>query len=102
MKDRWPEDWLIWSFIGDAYAKLARYDEAVEHYKKAAGLEPAPRYTDNWISIAEIRTIQKRWAEAAEAYDHVAEIQRSDWNMEEDSAGVQKIRRKAQEMRSKI
>lgn len=102
MKDRWPEDWLIWSFIGDAHAKLARYDEAVEYYKKAAELEPAPRYCDNWISIAEIRTIQKRWVEAAEAYDHVVEIQKNDWNMEEDSAGVQKIRRKAREMRSKL
>ena len=101
MKDRWPEDWLIWSFLGDAHAKLARYDEAVEYYRKAAELEPAPRYTDNWISIAEIRTIQKRWAEAAEAYDHVAEIQKNDWSMEEDSFGVQKSRKKAQEMRSK-
>lgn len=101
MKDKWPDNWVIWSCIGDCYAKNSRYDEAVEHFKKGIELEPAPRYTDNWISIAEIRTIQKRWAEAAEAYDHVAEIQKSDWNMEEDSFGVQKSRRKAQELRSK-
>lgn len=101
MKDKWPENWIIWSCVGDCYAKASRYDEAVEHYKKAAELEPAPRYTDNWISIAEIRTIQKRWAEAAEAYDRVAEIQKNDWNMEEDSFGVQKTRKKAREMREK-
>lgn len=101
MKDKWPDNWVIWSCVGDCYAKAGRYDEAVEHYKKGAELEQAPRYTDNWISIAEIRTIQKRWAEAAEAYDHVAEIQKNDWNMEEDSFGVQKTRKKAQEMRSK-
>lgn len=101
MKDRWPEDWLIWSFIGDAHAKLARYDEAVEYYKKSAELEPTPRYTDNWLSIAEILTIQKRWAEAAAAYDKVAEIQMSDWSKDEDSFWVQENRKKAQELRTK-
>ena len=101
MKDKWPDNWVIWSCIGDCYAKNSRYDEAVEHFKKGTELEPVPRYTDNWISIAEIRTIQKRWAEAAEAYDHVAEIQKNDWNMEEDSFGVQKSRKKAQELRSR-
>ncbi len=101
MKDKWPDNWIIWSCVGDCYAKASRYDEAVEHYKKGAELEQAPRYTDNWISIAEIRTIQKRWTEAAEAYDRVAEIQIGDWNMAEDSFGVQKSRKKAQEMRNR-
>ncbi len=101
MKDRWPEDHCIWSRIGDGYAKAGRYDRAVEHYQKGAEMEQAPRSADNWVSIAEIRTIQKRWEEAAQAYDRVAEIQRQDWNMEEDSFGVQKIRRKAQELRSR-
>lgn len=101
MKEKWPDEWIIWSCVGDCYSRACRYDQAVEHYKKAAELEPAPRYTDNWLSIAEIRIIQKRWAEAAEACDHVVEIQMKDWKMEEDCFEVQKYIKKAMELRAK-
>ena len=96
-----PDNWFVWSSMGDVRVKQCRYDEAIGHFKKAAGLEPAPRYTDNWLSIAEILTIQKRWAEAAAAYDKVAEIQMSDWSKDEDSFWVQENRKKAQELRTK-
>lgn len=101
MKERWPENWVVWSCIGDGLVKVCRYDEAVEHYRKAAELEPAPRYIDNWVSIAEIRAIQKRYDEAADAYDQVADIQIQDAHMSEDAFYVQKYRRLAQELRRK-
>ena len=101
MKDKWPDNWAIWSCVADCYVKICRYDEAVEHYLKAAELEPVPRYIDNWASIAEIRKIQKCYADAADAYDMVAEIQIRDANMAEDSFYVQENRRLAQELRSK-
>lgn len=101
MRDKWPEDWITWSCIGDAYVKLCRYEEAVENFEKAAALEQAPRYIDNWESIAEIRTIQKRWAEAADAYDKVADIQTKEWSMDEDGFAVSKYRKLAQEMRNR-
>lgn len=99
MRDRWPESWITWSCIGDAYVKQCRYDEAVENYEKAASLEATPRYIDNWESIAEIRQIQGRYAEAAAAYDKVADIQTKDWNMAEDGFAVCKYRNLAQKMR---
>ena len=100
MKDRWPDSWVIWSCVADCYVKPCRYDEAVEHYRRAAELEPPPRYIDNWASIAEIRRIQKRYAEAAAAYDMVADIQIQDANMAEDAFHVRKNRRLAQQLRS--
>jgi len=100
MKEQWPEKWVVWSCIGDGLVKLCRYDEAVEHYRKAAELERAPRYIDNWLSIAEIRRIQKRNQEAAEAYDMVAEIQIQDGGLAEDAFEVQKNRALAQELRN--
>lgn len=101
MKDKWPDNWAVWSCVADCYVKLCRYDEAEAHYLKAAELEPAPRYIDNWASIAELRTIQKRWAEAADAYDMVADIQIRDGNMAEDAFCVQKNRGLAQELRGR-
>jgi tetratricopeptide (TPR) repeat protein len=99
MRDKWPEDWITWSCIGDAYVKMCRYDEAVVNFEKAAALEVAPRYIDNWESIAEIRAIQKRYAEAAEAYDKVADIQTGEWNMSEEGFAVRKYRDLARKMR---
>ena len=101
MKDKWPDNWIIWSCIADCYVKICRYDDAVEHYLKAAELEPVPRYIDNWASIAEIRQIQKRFKDAADAYDMVADIQVTDGNMAEDAFPVQKNRLLAQELRNK-
>ena len=47
-----------------------------------------------------IRRIQKRYAEAADAYDMVADIQIQDANMAEDAFHVRKNRRLAQQLRS--
>ena len=101
MKDTWPEDWIVWSCVADGYVKTCRYDEAVEHYLKAAELEPEPCYIDNWVSIAEIRRIQKRYGEAADAYDRVADIQVRDANMSEDDFYVKENRNLARELRGK-
>ncbi len=77
--DGGPKSWIIWSVLGDARVKDCRYEEALDCYHKAAELEPPPRYIDNWDSIAQINEMLSRWDKAAEAYEQVLNIYRTDW-----------------------
>lgn len=77
------DKWLVLSCMGDAMVKLCRYDEAVDYFTRAAELESAPRYIDNWDSIGQIRQMQGRCDEAARAYERVLEIYRDDWKITE-------------------
>ncbi len=80
---KWPDDWLVWSSMGDVRAKQCRYEEAIEYFKKAAEMEPAPRFIDNWDSIAQLNELLERWGDAAEAYEKVLAIYRDDWQIVE-------------------
>ncbi len=88
-----PDSWIVWSCLGDARVKECRYEEALTCYEKAAQLEPAPRYIDNYDSIAQICELQGRWAEAAAAYEKELEIYREDWN-EADSFYQEQVKQK--------
>ncbi|MBQ8640221.1 MAG: helix-turn-helix domain-containing protein [Lachnospiraceae bacterium] len=83
MVETFRDSWFAWSSRADAYAKRADYDRAIENYKKAIELEQAPRYTDNYESIGQICVLKGDWAGAVDAYEHVIEILRSDWNQKE-------------------
>lgn len=78
-----PDSWIAWSCFGDARVKQCRYEDALVCYEKAAALESAPRYIDNWDSIAQINEMLGRWSEAAGAYERVLEVYREDWQITE-------------------
>lgn len=73
------DEWIVWSTLGDARVKACRYPEALDCYHKAAELEQAPRYVDNWDSIAQIHELLGNWQEAAAAYEQELAIYREDW-----------------------
>ena len=77
----YADDWMAQLHLGDCMARLCIYDEAVEHYRRALALQPRPRYTDAPRSIAQIRGIQGRWAEAAQALDEVLALLRDEWGV---------------------
>ena len=83
MLDENPDSWFAWSCMGDARVKQCRYEDALVCYKKAAQLETAPRYTDNWDSIGQINEMLGRWGDAAAAYEKVLEIFQEDWQTTE-------------------
>ena len=96
-----PGNWLVWSSMGDARVKQCRYEEAIEHYKKAAELEPAPRYIDNWDSIGQINEMLGRWGDAAAAYERVLDIYREDWK-ETDGFWVEQVQAKILQCKAKM
>lgn len=77
----YPDEWCAQLNMGDCMARLGRYDEAVNYYRKAVEIQPCPRFTDAPLSIAHIREIQGRYQEAAEAMDEMLKILREDWNI---------------------
>ena len=97
MVEKYADDWLAWSYRGDAYAALGRYDEAVESYRKSTTLQRPPRFTDNHLSIARIALIRKDYAQAAESYRNIMELIRTDWHIQEGSA-LQRFEQLAKEM----
>lgn len=86
MTEKYPGDWIVWSCLGDAFAKRADYAAALADYRRAAELDTAPRLADNWDSIAQICTIIGDRASAAEAYKNVLSILRDDWGMTEGAS----------------
>lgn len=69
--------------LASLYAKRGMYKTAIETYHKAAELEPAPRYVDNYLSIAQLSALIGDRQGAIDAYQKVIEISREDWDMHE-------------------
>lgn len=81
MKEQFAHDWLASAYCGDFYARSGSYEEAIKCYENALTLQPAPRYIDSLLCMAEIRVIQKRFAEAAGYYRRTVELLKSEWNI---------------------
>lgn len=75
--------WFAWAVRADAYAKKARYPEAIAAYRRAVALQKPPRFTDNEDSIAQLCLLCGDADGAIEAYERVIEIMREDWGMTE-------------------
>ncbi|MCM1264196.1 MAG: helix-turn-helix domain-containing protein [Butyrivibrio sp.] len=83
MSEQFADDWLAQLNMADSLAHMCRYDEAVIYYKKGFELQPKPRYTDSWLSMAQIYEIQGKYEEAIQAWENVALICREEWNIKE-------------------
>ena len=68
--------------MGSIHAKLGRYDEAVEFYKKSIPLRRRPRFTDCEDAIAQIYEIQGNIAGAIEMQKALRDIVVEDWTSE--------------------
>lgn len=81
MTEDYADDWRAWSVRADAYAKQARYEEAIEAYREAAARQTPPRLTDNEDSIAQCCELKGDPQGAMAAYERVIAILREDWNL---------------------
>ncbi len=84
MTSGFNEDWLAWAYSGDFYARYAKYDNAVKCYKRSIELQPAPKYIDSMLCIAQIGAITKDYTLASEYYRKAATLLKTDWNSDGD------------------
>lgn len=83
MTDEYPDTWLSWSARAEAYARYGFYDKALECYRQSGAVRNPPRVVDDELCIAHILEIKGDWAGAAEQYERIIDIMKSDWNRDE-------------------
>ena len=77
-----PEKSQVWHEMGSIHAKLGRYTEAVEYYKKAMPLRRKPRWTDCEDAISQIYEIQGNIAGAIDMQKAMRTVILEDWTTE--------------------
>ncbi len=82
MTEHSPEKSQVWHEMGSIHAKLGRYDEAVEFYKKAMPLRCSPRWTDCEDAISQICLIRGDISGAIEMQKQMKRIVQEDWTTE--------------------
>lgn len=82
MTEHSPEKSQVWHEMGSIHAKLGRYDEAVEYYKKAMPLRKAPRFTDCEDAISQICLIKGDIPGAIEMQKQMRAVVVEDWTDE--------------------
>ncbi len=82
MTENNPDEWIVWAQYGDVMAKLCRYEEAIEYFKKAMPMRPKPRFIDCEEAVAHICEIQGNYQDAIEMNRQALQIIREDWTTE--------------------
>ena len=82
MLDKYPQKEQVWHEMGSIHAKLGRYEQAVEYYKKSIPLQTRPRFTDCEDAISQIYEIQGNIPGAIEMQKAVRAIIVEDWTTE--------------------
>lgn len=76
----WPDNWMVQFSMGDAMARMGRYEEAKNYYRKALDIQKAPRYTDAATSIAQVCELQGDCLGAIAAHEEELAILASEWD----------------------
>jgi len=75
-----PDDWKVWNFAGDTFAKACLYDKAIACYEHTLSIQPKPRYVDAPMAIAQICEITGDISGAISAWKTYIRILNEDWN----------------------
>lgn len=92
MAEQFADDWLAQLNMADCLAHIGQYEPAISYYQKALKLQPAPRYTDAYLSMAQIHEIQGNYEEAIHAWEGVLRLRREEWDYTEGEAVEQPLR----------
>lgn len=79
MLENFSEDWRVWFEYGSILAKMGRYDEAKEYFRKTMPLRPKPRFTDCEHALAQICLIKGDIEGAIEANRQMLRVVQEDW-----------------------
>lgn len=79
------------------YAAKCGYDKAIDLYERSFAAEKRrPRFQDELMGIADIYKIRGDFRKAAETYDRIIELLRTEWGLTEEVALQDAQRKKAQ------
>lgn len=92
MSEQYANDWLAQLVMADCLASTGQYSEAIPYYRKALELQPAPRYTDAYLSMAQIYEIQGDYEAAIQAWECVLKLRQEEWNYQEGEAIDEPVR----------
>ena len=82
MVHNYEEKWQVWFEYGSIMAKLSRYEEALEYFRKAQPMRPKPRFTDCEDAISKICEILGDIDGALDAQRQMLQLVREDWTTE--------------------
>ena len=92
MSEQFSDDWFAQLAMADCLAFTGQYDKAIPYYQKALELQPSPRYTDAYLSMAQIYEIQRNYEAAIQAWEGVLKLRREEWGYREGEAVDQPMR----------
>lgn len=96
-----PNNWLVWNFAGDAFAKACQYNKAIACYERCIEVQPKPRYTDSPMAIAQICEIIGDAPQAIQAWRTYISILNNDWNTHE-GVSIERASQKIQELEARL
>ena len=85
MLNAYQQKWQVWFEYGSIMAKLGRYEEALDYFRKCQPMRPAPRFTDCEDAISQICMILGDIDGAIEAQRQMLQIMKEDWTTEGES-----------------
>lgn len=80
--EKYPDNFLAWFCRADAYVRECEYDKAIECYMKSYEIQPKPCMYDALWAVANIYEIRKEFENAANIWDQIVEVTRTDWEIE--------------------
>lgn len=78
---QYPDRWNIPSTIADHLAREGHYEQAILWHRKSIPLAKPPRFTDPWISIAQLCQILGDYPGAIQALEEQLEVLAQDWGI---------------------
>lgn len=95
MLQDYAHKWQVWFEYGSIMAKLGRYEDALEYFKKSQPMRSKPRFTDCEDAISQISLILGDIDGAIEAQHQMLQIMKEDWTSEGESVDsiLREIRR---------
>lgn len=85
MLNDYQHKWQVWFEYGSIMAKLGRYEDALEYFRKCQPMRPKPRFTDCEDAISQIRMILGDIDGAIEAQRQMLQVMKEDWTSEGES-----------------
>ena len=82
MLHNYESKWQVWFEYGSIMAKLGRYEEALDYFRKAQPMRPKPRFTDCEDAISKISEILGDIDGALDAQYQMLCLVQEDWTTE--------------------